>query len=159
MRRTWWVLGAAAIAGVVDISYAAVFWWFKAGVAPSRILKSVAAGLLGRDAFTGGPAIAALGLGLHFLNATIMAVAWYAIARRWQLLVDRAVVMGAGYGLLLYGIMNYVVIPLSAASAGSRDPLWVGLTIAIHVFGVGIPIAACTRRALQPPQPSSAVGP
>jgi len=59
------------------------------------------------------------------------------------------VLCGAAYGLLLYGVMNYVVVPLSAAGAGSKNPLWITLSIAAHVLLIGIPIALLARRAHQ----------
>jgi len=55
---------------------------------------------------------------------------------------------GAAYGLLLYGIMNHIVVPLSRAGAGSRDPLWVGMSIAVHMLLIGLPIALFARRAI-----------
>lgn len=112
-----------------------------------RILQSVAAGLLGPASYGGGWVTAALGLALHFLIATSMSLAYYLVARRWALLWQRPLACGALYGLLLYGIMHFAVVPLSAASPGSADPTWIGLTIAAHALLVGIPIALLTRRA------------
>jgi hypothetical protein len=110
-----------------------------------RIFQSVAAGLLGRASFEGGAATAALGLALHYLIALSMSLVYYLAAQRWQVLWRRPVQCGAGYGLLVYVIMNYLVVPLSAAGPGSEDPLWVTLSIAAHVFLIGIPIALFTR--------------
>jgi hypothetical protein len=141
------VLAGGLVAGALDMAYACAFWALKAGVPARRILQSVAAGLLGRSSFEGGAATAALGLTLHLLIATSMSATYYLVARRWAFLRRRPVLCGAGYGLLLYGIMNYVVVPLSAAGPGSKDPLWIALSIAVHVLLIGIPIALLTRRA------------
>ena len=141
------VLAGGLIAGALDIAYACVFWRIKAGVSPQRIFQSVAAGLLGRAAFTGGTATAVLGLGLHFFIALSMSVAFFVASGWWPMLWRRPVVCGAAYGLLLYAVMNYVVVPLSAAGAGSKDPLWIGLTVAVHILLIGIPIAIFARRA------------
>jgi uncharacterized membrane protein YagU involved in acid resistance len=141
------VLAGGFLAGALDILYACVFWAVKADLPPSRIFQSVAAGLLGEASFEGGSATAALGLLLHFFIACTMAVAYYLVARRWPLLVRRPVPMGIAYGLLLYVIMNYVVVPLSAAGSGSRDPLWIGLSVAVHAFLIGLPIAWFASRA------------
>jgi len=43
--------------------------------------------------------------------------------------------------------MNYVVVPLSAAGPGSKDPLWVTLSIAVRALLIGVPIALFARRA------------
>jgi hypothetical protein len=45
--------------------------------------------------------------------------------------------------------MNLVVLPLSAAGPGSKDPLWVTLSVAVHALLIGVPIALFARRALQ----------
>jgi uncharacterized membrane protein YagU involved in acid resistance len=141
------VLAGGLLAGTLDILYACLFWAAKADVPPSRIFQSVAAGLLGEASFDGGTSTAAFGLLLHFLIACTMAVAYYLAARRWPLLVRRPIVLGIAYGLLLYVVMNYIVVPLSAASPGSSDPTWMTLTVAAHAFLVGIPIAWFASRA------------
>jgi hypothetical protein len=143
------VLAGGLVAGALDIVYAWAFWAIKAGVPAARILQSVAAGLLGEASFEGGAGTALLGLALHFFIAVSMSVVYYMVSRRWALLRDRAVLAGAGYGLLLYGIMNYIVVPLSAAGPGAKDPLWIGLTVAVHILLIGIPIALFARRAHQ----------
>jgi hypothetical protein len=43
--------------------------------------------------------------------------------------------------------MNYVVVPLSAAGPGSKDPTWIALSILVHALLVGVPIALFARRA------------
>jgi uncharacterized membrane protein YagU involved in acid resistance len=140
------VLGGL-VAGALDIVYACTFWAIRADVPPRRILQSIAAGLLGPASFQGGTATAALGLALHFLIAISMAAAYALAAVRWPVLALRPVACGALYGLVLYATMNLVVVPLSAAAPGPRDPLWIGSTIAAHVVLVGIPIALAARPA------------
>jgi uncharacterized membrane protein YagU involved in acid resistance len=144
------VLGGGVVAGTLDIVYACVFWGVKRNVPPMRIFQSVASGLLGPASFQGGAKTATLGLALHYFIAVSMSVAYYLVARRWALLGQRPLLCGAAYGLLLYGIMNYVVVPLSAAGSGSKDALWITLSIAVHMFLIGVPIALFTRRALAP---------
>jgi uncharacterized membrane protein YagU involved in acid resistance len=141
------VLAGGVLAGTLDILYACLFWAVKADLPPTRIFQSVAAGLLGEASYRGGAATAALGLALHFFIACTMAVAYYLASRRWPVLTRRPVHLGIAYGFLLYMVMNYVVVPLSTASAGSRDPLWITLTIAAHAFLVGLPIAWFAARA------------
>lgn len=144
------VLAGGVVAGTFDIVYACTFWGLKRDVPAQRILQSVAAGLLGKASFDGGMETAALGLGLHYLIAISMSVVYYLVARRLPLLWQRPLLSGGAYGLLLYVIMNYVVLPLSAAGPGSQDPLWIGLSVAVHVFLIGIPVALFARRAHTP---------
>ncbi len=77
-----------------------------------------------------------------------MSTVYYLAARHWSMLWQQPLVYGIAYGLLLYVVMNLVVVPLSAAPPGSRDPLWIALSFLVHVLLVGIPIAILARQAL-----------
>jgi hypothetical protein len=158
MKKPWvYVLLGGLVAGTFDITYACTFWYLKRGVLPTRVLQSVASGLLGDASFTGGGRTALLGLALHYFIATSMAATYYLVARKWSDLWQRPWVYGPLYGLLLYGIMNYIVVPLSAANPGSRSLTWVLLSIAVHAFLIGTPCALFARRAmLAAPAPGGA---
>jgi hypothetical protein len=143
------VVAGGLVAGTLDIVYACAFWAMKRDVPAQRILQSVASGLLGKASFEGGARTAALGLGLQYFIALSMSFVYYLAARRWPLLWRRPVLCGAGYGLQLYGVMNYVVLPLSAAGPASKDPLWITLSVLVHVLLIGIPISLFVRRAVR----------
>lgn len=142
-----YVLAAGLVAGTLDIVYATSFWGLK-GVPPQRIGQSIAAGVLGKDAFAGGNGAAALGLFLHYVIATGMAAAYALVARRWSALIAQPVRHGLLYGLLLYALMSYVVVPLSAVpgGGGGGGALWIGCSIVAHAVLVGLPIALILRR-------------
>lgn len=138
------------IAGSLDIIFACVFWAIKAQVPVIRIFQSVARGLLGASSFDGGAGTAALGLVLHFLIAIAMAAAYILTASRLDALWKQPLLFGCIYGGFLYLFMNFVVIPLSAASRGSADPLWIVLSVLVHMLFVGVPIALFAKRAFAP---------
>lgn len=142
---------AGLTAGALDIAYAFIIWGLR-GVTPIRIGQSIASGLLGREAAVGGgTGTGLLGLLLHFILATIIAAIYYGAARNIRLLVDRAVPFGIAYGLVTYGVMNYVVMPLSAIGAvGDSGPAYIRITgVLVHMFLIGLPIALITRRGLR----------
>jgi uncharacterized membrane protein YagU involved in acid resistance len=144
-----YVLIGGLVAGTLDITYACVFWALKAGVPPQRIFQSVAKGVLGAAAFTSGAASAALGLFLHYFIAMMMSIVYYLVARHWTALIERPLIFGAAYGVVLWVVMNYIVVPLSAARGGSLGPtLWVTLSIIVHAVLIGVPIALFARKAL-----------
>lgn len=146
--RPWmFVVAGGLVAGAFDIVYAWLFWYVRAGLPMRRILQSVAAGLVGPGSSQGGTATAALGLVLHFTIAMTMAAAYYLATQAWPVLARRPLRFGAVYGLGLYIVMNFVVVPLSAAPRGATDPLWVGMSIAVHVILIGIPIALAAHYA------------
>jgi hypothetical protein len=130
---------------VLDITAAFVVYGLR-GSTPLRILQSIAAGLLGAAAFKGGLPTAALGLLLHFFIATTAAAVYYAASRRLDVLLRRPVVSGVLYGVVVYVVMNYVVVPLSAI--GRRPVLspLAAVIVVVHMVCVGLPIALVVRR-------------
>lgn len=145
-----YVLATAAIggtlAGVLDALYATVLWGFILGSNPAGVWQAVAAGLSGPASFQGGNTTAALGLALHFFISYCMALVYVLASRRLPILVTRPLLMGVLYGVPLYLVMNFVVIPLSALEF--RPPSVGGVIRALlaHVLLVGPAIALVAAR-------------
>lgn len=140
------VYGGLAV-GVLDILDAIIFFGWYRGTSPASVLQSVAGGLYGREAFNGGAKTAALGLCLHFLNATLFAAAFYFLSRILPMLTRHAVIAGLLYGVAAYLVMTYIVVPNSAYGPRTRPIPW-----PVHINGyvghallVGLPIALITR--------------
>src|SRR5882762_10594289 len=141
------ILVGGLIAGTIDISYACIFSYLRRGTRPVRILQSVASGALGQDSFKGGARTAALGLLFHFLIATIAAAVYYLASRPLSFLVNHAFICGPLYGVCIYLVMNFIVLPLSAIGSRPALPLPVLISgLLIHMFGIGLPIALIVRR-------------
>lgn len=150
MRRnpaSYAILVGGGIAGTFDIVYAIVYSGFR-GVPAMRILQSVASGLLGQAAYEGGAATAALGLCLHFAMALLIASIFYLASRRLSFMTRHAVASGLAYGIVVYVVMNFVVIPLSAfPTPMTYTPLRVAINVVAHMLLFGLPIALATRSA------------
>ena len=143
------ILRGTLIVGVLDILDAFLFFWFRNDVGPVRILQSIAAGAQGRSAFQGGAASAALGALLHFSIAFVI-VTTYFVASRWvKILVRRPVICGVVYGVVVFAVMQFIVVPNSATGGPVRWPPWPVLVngLLIHAFGVGLPSALAARAA------------
>src|SRR5471032_2941388 len=142
------IFAGGGIAGACDITYAVGFSAYR-GVAPMRILQSVASGLLGAASFNGGVATAVLGLCLHFFIAFIVAAIFYLASRLLPVVLRYAAVAGIAYGAVVYAVMNLVVLPLSAAPPRTTAmPTVVMVTgLLVHMFGIGLPIALAARSA------------
>jgi hypothetical protein len=132
--------------GVLDALDAMIFNSLR-GVSPTRVWQFVASGVLGRASFNGGMKTVVLGLLFHFLIAFILAGIYYGASLYFPTLLKRAVMCGLLYGIAAYFVMNYVVLPLSAA-----PPLRFSLAsflngIIGHALLVGLPIALVARRS------------
>jgi uncharacterized membrane protein YagU involved in acid resistance len=141
----------ALIVGTLDITYAILFSYYRSGTSPERLLQSVAAGWFGRDAaFAGGTATAAAGLGFHFLIAFTITAIFFVAASRLPALTRNVAITGPLYGIGVYCVMNYVVIPLSKIGPRPFPPMVVFVSgLLVHMFLIGVPIAiGAQRRAL-----------
>ena len=147
-RATWL---AGLIGGVLDLIYACSHWYIAHQVPPMRILQSVAAGVLGPAASrAGGWGSAALGFVLEILMTTIMAAVFIYAAMRLRILTRWPIAWAVVYGLGLYVVMNYVVVPFSRAGDGTAHPptgafFW-GAMFA-HIVLVALPITLLAQRA------------
>lgn len=139
------LLGTLTV-GVLDGLDAVIFFGLR-GVAPVRVFQGIASGLLGRSAFAGGLPAALLGVALHFSIAFAVVAVFLLASRRAALLTRHAVAAGLLYGVAVYTVMNLVVIPLSAAGAGTRTLSGVVNGLLIHALGVGLPAALFARAA------------
>jgi len=140
-----WLL-ATLVAGALDITAAIVVSRLGRGVPAARVLQSVASGVLGRGAFEGGTGAAALGLLLHFLLMAAIAGIYVLAYQRSALLRSSPIALGVVFGLLVYVVMTYVVVPLSASpirTPAGRD-LLIGMVV--HIVCVGLPIALIVAR-------------
>jgi hypothetical protein len=146
MSRGRALLYGTLAVGILDILDAFVFFGLR-GARPIRILQSIAAGLLGRASFNGGWKTAALGLALHFFIAFVIVLVFMLASRLLPALARQALAWGPIYGIAVYLVMTFIVVPASAAAGGV--PSWpVALNgLLIHMFGVGLPAALAARAA------------
>jgi hypothetical protein len=141
------ILYGTLTVGVLDLLDALVFFGLR-GVAPILIPQSIASGLLGRTAYDGGVGTAALGVVLHFFIAFGIVTTYVLASRGWPALARRPFLYGPLYGILVYGVINVIVVPLSAAVVGSKTWPVVVNGLLIHMLGVGLPSALFARKAV-----------
>jgi hypothetical protein len=88
----------------------------------------------------------ALGLGLHFLIATAAALVYYFVSRFILGLTRCSFIFGPLYGVAVYVVMNFVVIPLSALPKRTVPLDLAAIVIVVHMVCVELPIALAARR-------------
>lgn len=144
----WRVVAVAGLlAGALDLTFAFIFYSFQGATAPG-ILRGIASGLIGHEAaFAAGSAPVALGAALHFFIAVSAAFVFYAASRRFPLLVRRPLASGAAFGVAVYLVMHFIVIPLSRIPfhlASFRNVIG---ELCSHIFLFGMVIALGAARA------------
>ncbi|MBL8630583.1 MAG: hypothetical protein JNM81_13185 [Rhodospirillaceae bacterium] len=141
------ILIGGLIAGALDITYACVSSLLLADIPPATILQSVASGVLEADAYQGGTSAAALGLALHFaMMLLITAIYVYIVRSIAALRAQNPWLMGPMYGVAVYFVMNRVVIPLSAFPMKTPYINITFLSLAVHMFLIGLVMALAESR-------------
>jgi hypothetical protein len=138
------ILAAGLVVGVLDISSAFIIWWQR-GVGARRGLQGIAAGLLGASSFDGGLVTAGLGLALHFFVAFVVVTIFYLASRKIEFLAIHPVVSGVLYGIGVYIVMYWFVLPATFPTFRHRlgNDL---LAVAIHISLIGLPCALIVHR-------------
>jgi hypothetical protein len=139
------ILWAGLIAGTLDITAAFIASTLRGG-GPIRVLRYIAGGLLGPQAFQGGTGTSALGLLLHYLIATTWAAVYYAASRKLPPLVRQPIACGLLYGIVVWCVMNLMVLPLSALPKNPFTLSGVLIGAAILMVCIGLPIALIVGR-------------
>jgi hypothetical protein len=137
------ILLAGLTSGVLDITCTLTLNKLK-GTAPTRTLQGIASGLLGPKSFEGGRSTAALGLGFHFLIATVAAAAYYIASRKLGVLIDYAVLCGLLFGIAVHLFMSFIILPLSSLQRPFSGKFF-ATQLVIHMFFVGLPISLIVR--------------
>ena len=136
------ILVGGLIVGVLDLLYAIVVYSPRK---PILVPQTIASGVLGVKAYSGGAATATLGVVLHFVIALGAATVYYLASRKLTFLVRRAVLFGLIYGALVYVFMHWVVVPFSAAPQGHAPIMYKVFEFVEHWFWVGLPISLSVR--------------
>jgi hypothetical protein len=104
------ILLGGVIAATIDIAAACVI----SGRSPGFILQVIAGGLFAKASFDGGGATMLLGAVLQELMGVVIAAIYVLLAKFIPVLLRRWIISGLAYGVVIFFVMNYVVVPLSA---------------------------------------------
>ncbi|GGA79174.1 hypothetical protein GCM10011507_33010 [Edaphobacter acidisoli] len=134
------ILCAGLIAGTLDIT-ATTALFAAQGLPIQRLWQGIASGALGGSAFSGGRKTAAAGLLFHFIIAISVAGVYYDASHWITALVERPILCGALYGVLVHLVMSRIVVPLSAAPKRVFSMKAFLIQLIIHICFVGLPVA------------------
>jgi hypothetical protein len=111
--------------------------------------KAVARGWFGREkAMTGGLDVSIIGIVSHYSILLVAAAIFVFASLRFPILRRRAAVAGILFGLCIYVVMHFVVLPLSAAGPGNPKGVQLVEELLGHMFVIGLPIALWARKFL-----------
>jgi hypothetical protein len=136
---------ATALAGLLDIAAAALLA-ARAGRKPAAMLRGVASGPF-PAALHWGQKGAALGLVVHFAIMAVMATGFMLAWKSLRIVRRRPLVAGALYGVCLWGVMYWLVLPQRWPSLyPDRHPVHIATQLLCHIVLVGLPMGFVAGR-------------
>lgn len=132
-------LFAAIAAGSIDLVYAASF--AREGVTMTGVMRAIASGVLGAEAFKGGAPVALLGASLHYGILWVAGAVFVLAGQVLPVVFQRPLLSGTAFGIGVFGVMK-IVVALSRAPFGvSSDLEQIIRNLLVHILAVGIPMA------------------
>ena len=105
------VLIGGLLAGAVDVGSACVIY----RTTPAIICQAIAGGVLGMSTFEAGWWSVILGVALQGAMSLAIATCCVLASNQSQFLARRWIYAGCIYGVIVFFVMNYIVVPLSAS--------------------------------------------
>jgi len=143
------IIKAGLVAGTLDIIAAFLNFYYKTGKNPTIVLKYIASAIFGKEAMTGGIEMILTGLLLHFIIAFIFTIFFSLIYKKLWSWLQNTVLIAVLYGVFVWLVMNFAVVPFSRAS---QIPFsWSGVitNIIILIVCIGLPLSYLFRKNSQ----------
>jgi hypothetical protein len=139
----WKVIGLTMlIAGTIDISLALLNSYLQRGTTPNIVFRYIASGVFGKEAFSGGVGMAVSGLLFHYLITFNFCVIFFLLYHNRIIPGGHKILTGIITGILVWGIMQYIVVPLSGVPGKqSGDITNIFLSIVILIIAIGLPFS------------------
>lgn len=111
------------------------------------VLQYIASAALGNAAFAGGFATALLGVLFHLFTALVIAAVFIVSADQISLLRRNLILGSILYGFGVFVVMNFIVLPLSAApTLPPPTPFQLIETVIDHILTIGLPLGILLQR-------------
>ncbi len=140
------ILAGGFIAGTIDIGVAVALYH----IGPVTLLQAIASGLLGKASYSGGLNTALFGLVLQWAMSLIIAAIFVLAASRLPVLRLRWLAMGLAYGVGIFVVMTFIVVPLSASFPKNPPKLPGAAEQFAAMLLFGVIVSYCAKRFGEP---------
>lgn len=136
------IIKAGLLVGTLDILAAFIHYIIVSGKSnPLIVLKFIASGIFGNEAFSDGNIMIIAGLILHYIIALGFTLFFFWLFPKLNLLSKNKILTGITYGIFIWLIMNIVVVPLSHTPDQPFDVVSAFINVVILVVCIGIPLS------------------
>ncbi|WP_378410574.1 DUF1440 domain-containing protein [Rhodocytophaga aerolata] len=133
---------AGVVVGTLDILAAFLHYFISTGeTRVSNVLKFIASGIFGNQAFAQGNTMVVAGLFFHYLIAFAFTLFFFWVYPKINLFSKSTILTGILYGIFIWLVMNLVVVPLSNTPSQPFTLLNTLINALILIACMGIPLS------------------
>jgi hypothetical protein len=147
--RAWlFLLATGLLVGTLDIIAAFTNVYIASGRGPEGVLRYIASGVFGEQAFSGPGSMMLWGLLFHYIIAFACTVVFYLLYPRFIFFIRFPILSALLYSVLVWLITTRVIMPLSNVPQPGKPPdfLQALKAIAILFFMISLPLSLLMRR-------------
>lgn len=134
------IIKAGLLVGTLDITAACIQFYLKTGKGPEPVLRYIASGAFGTDAFSGGSITLFWGLFFHYLIAMSFTFLFFWLVKIFPAMLNMKWITAVVYGIFMWAITQLVVVPLSKIPARPLTVSGALTAIVILIVCISIPL-------------------
>ncbi|MBC9798231.1 hypothetical protein [Sinomicrobium weinanense] len=138
---------AALLVGTLDI-FAAIVYTLARGGNVDKLLRYIASGVFGEQAFSGPVIFVLSGLLFHYLIALIWTWVFFKLYPMIKAQLNNNIVIGVIYGICIWLTMNLIVLPLSNVPKSTFNLIHAILSALILIVAIGLPLSYLANKTL-----------
>ena len=139
------ILLTGLLVGTLDITAACTDYYIATGKGPEGVLRFVASGIFGQQAFTGSDTMMAWGLLFHYTIAFSFTIFFFWIYPKIKFMAAYPILTAVIYGIFMWVITTRIVMPLSNTPSGTFH-FWRAIkAILILIAMLGLPLSFIAR--------------
>ncbi len=140
------ILLSGLLVGTLDITAACTDYYIATGKGPAGVLRYVASGVFGQDAFSGGDSMGVWGLFFHYIIAFSFTIFFFWLYPRIKLMTEYPILTAIIYGVFMWIITARIIVPLSNTPKGTFV-WWKAIkAAAILIVMIGLPLSFIGRK-------------
>lgn len=140
------ILCAGLFVGTLDILAALTKYYVTTGRNPLFIFRYIASGIMGNEAFSGGTGTILAGVVLHYCIALSFTLLFCFLYRNLRFCSRHKVLTGILYGIFIWAVMAFLVVPLSHTPKGPFNAFNAVKELLILICMIGLPLSFLTGR-------------
>jgi hypothetical protein len=140
------ILITTLIAGCMDITGACLHAFIARSITPDVVLKYIASGFFGKEAFNGGLGIMAIGLLVHFFIVFACTVSFFLLYPKLKFLRHSIIINSLLIALVAWAVTNLIIIPMSNINAAPVNYSRAIIAYAVLFICIGLPISITAKK-------------